>query len=133
LISFWLEKKSMSLPNLPGIELNSQRVYGEISSEHIHLDGTHFNYRQRCGKLVIFHPCRCHIYLETVRKYDDGGSEFLVGMYSCPEFTGKRLGESDPVSFDDDIDIFIGSIQEKVPDKSTHHIGIEVKTAGGFP
>ncbi len=56
----------------------------------------------------------------------------MVRVDSCPEFTGKRLGKFDPVSFDNDIDVFILSVQEQVPHKSAHHIRTVVKAAGDF-
>ncbi len=79
---------------------------------------------KRRREFVILHAGGGHVDFETIRKNNHGCSEFGIGVDAGPHELGIFFGKSDPVAFDDDVDVFVGTVQEQIPHKSTDHIGI---------
>jgi len=105
------------------IQLNRQGVHGKISTKQIQAYRAHFHDGQGCRKFIVFKSCRGDIDFKAIGKDNNGGTEFFICMNSGTCSGCEFFCKCDAVTFNDDINIFIGAVQKKITDKPTDNIG----------
>src|SRR4030066_1140692 len=77
-------KKVYKVSEIRPIQLNGKCIDSKVPPVKVFFYGGYFNLWQGRRVFIIFRPCSCNIYFESVGKNDYCSAEFLMTLYPCP-------------------------------------------------
>lgn len=109
-----------------GIEPNGQGIDREIPAADVLLDGTPLH-RRECGRRVIrFRSSRGHVECVPVRERHDDRTESFMGGDAGLVSSGDGFGKTNPIAFDDQIQVKVRDAQEEVSDEPAYGMHADV-------
>src|SRR5438105_2966528 len=121
------------LTEMAWIETDGQRIDREVAAIEIFFNRTSLNGRQSSRVFIVFGSGGGNVQLETVREDDDGRLKATMDIHFRLRRSGQGTGIGDAVSFDDEIQIQVGSSQEQIAHKTPDHKSRHRGTFGQLP
>src|SRR5207249_1919420 len=109
------------LPEMARVETNGKRIDREVAAIEIFFNRTSLNGGQSSRVFIMFGSGGGNVQLETVREDDDGRLKATMDIHFRLRRSGQGTGIGDAVSFDDEIQIQVGSSQEQIAHKTPDH------------
>ena len=115
-----------------GIEPDGQGVDREVPAAEVFPDGTSSYPRERGRSVIRFGSSRGYVEGVPVRERDSGRAEAFMGRDASLVLLGEVLGKTNPMAFDDQVEINVRDAKEKIPDKPAYGIQVDVTSLGEF-